>query len=169
MQIEYQITEDDFESAAWLALRKGAIPGTFQFYYGLAFIALWIFLCLAPVLATPNIRSFVDSLLFASFGFAILSWRLLFTKFKFRREYRRSPLLHLRTSLEIDAMGPHFKTSESDSRSSWQTYSKYRESKSTFLLSPSGNKIFIPIPKRELSQAQITELRTLFETHLPHK
>jgi hypothetical protein len=98
MHIEYQVSEDDFESAAWLALRKRAIPGAFQFYYGLAFTALWVFLCMMPVIANPTIRNFTKCLLFASFGLAILSCRLLFTRFKFRRQYRNSPLSHLRTT-----------------------------------------------------------------------
>jgi len=169
MHIEYQISVDDFEAAAWLALRKRSVPGWFRFYYFSGFVMLWVAINFLPMVATRTLRSFIESILGASFGLAMLAFQLLFLKFKFCREYRESTLLHLRTNADIDAIGVHFSTQESDSRSSWQVYSKWSEGKSAFILSPRGNRTFVPIPKRELTPTQITELRSLFETHLPRR
>ena len=56
-----------------------------------------------------------------------------------------------------------------NAETSYSFYSKFAEDDHSFVLVNQGGNGFSFIPKRELSSAQITELRSHFETHLPRK
>ena len=62
--------------------------------------------------------------------------------------------------------GMRLVTSESETRSTWKTYSKFAESSRVFILFHLGSKTFIPIPKSALNSEQVTELRSFFKTSL---
>ena len=169
LQIVYQVSQEDFESASWLALRKGPLPKALQFYFRIGFLGLWVSMSVLPVLAKPTIHNLLDSLMFSSFGFAILLGQLFFTRLGFRREFRRSAASQQPTQLGIDDSGLHLVTAESDSRSSWRLYLKFAENRSTFIVYQMGNLVFIPIPKRELTATQIDGVRSILSSHLPRK
>ncbi len=50
---------------------------------------------------------------------------------------------------------------------SWQEFSAYAESGSTFIRLQRDKPTFVITPKRELTATQIAEFRTLCQAHLP--
>jgi hypothetical protein len=169
VQIVYRVTQEDFESASWLALHKGPILRALQFYFRIGFIGLWVGVCLIPVFASPTLRNLLEACVFSGFGLALFFWQLFFTRLRFRRAYRRSATLHRHTQLGIDDSGLHVVTPESDSRSTWRAYLKYSENRSVFIIYHVGNVIFVMIPKRELTVTQIDDVRSILAAHLPRK
>jgi hypothetical protein len=165
MRIEYQISEDDFVSAAKLAMRKRSAFAGYRIYIWPVLGAVLILFGAVAAIGKRDVSGLWPVMLWGSILLALpMLWA-----FQFRRVYRKSPMLQGRRTLEIDDTSLHFTSANSDGRTNWQAYIKFAESNETFILFQQGNQIFIPIPKRELSQSQITELRSLFETHLPVK
>ena len=165
MHIEYQISEDDFATAAKLAMRKRSKRAAFQIYLFPVFGALLIASAAITAIAKHN---FSGTWPIALWGTALFCFPL-FWSYQFRRVYRKTPLLRNRRTLDLDDSHLYFKTENSDSRAPWQTYTKFFEDDNTFILFQQGNQIFIPIPKRELSPSQITELRSIIGSHLSRK
>jgi hypothetical protein len=165
MRIEYQISEDDFVSAARLAIRKQYRHAFFRALnirvFGAILIATALILCILT-------RQFAAVWPAALVGLILMCVPILWT-YQFRKQYRKMPMLHGRRSLDIDATGLHFITEQSDSRTSWELFIHFAENDDSFVLFQQGNRIFIPIPKRELTAAQIDEFRNILFTHLPSK
>jgi hypothetical protein len=147
MYVDYQVSRDDFINASWLALRKREVSGVFRLYYAFAFDVLMLVSAYLPFFYKLSLQEFKEDSVQALWAVGFFAVQLAFINFKFGRDYRKVTPLHLQTSLEVDGTGTHFKTSESDSRSSWQTYSKYREGKHTFLLIPRSHQYFVSHPE----------------------
>jgi YcxB-like protein len=165
MQIDYQISEDDFVAAANLADRKRSVLSAIRYFKLHFFLALTLVLILIAVFVTHEY----------TIAYALLAWMILLLLLGrlrvsiYRRRIRKNPNSHLLRSLDIDGESLYFKTADSEGRAAWQAFSKVAEDDRVFVLFQRGDRLYIPIPKRELTPAQIPELRALFETHLPHK
>jgi YcxB-like protein len=71
--------------------------------------------------------------------------------------------------MDLDTKQIHMRSSFSESTMTWEPFIRFAENPKAFILVQQGDLMFHPIPKRELTPDQITELSSLFETHLPHK
>jgi len=165
MHIEYQISEDDFLSAARLAMRTCSKWNTFTMYAIRGFGVLLITFSIVPMVRDHSITPGVASLLWGS----LLVCMPLLRNYQFRKQYRKNSLLHDRRSLDVDDTQLRFKTSTSESSSTWSSYTKFAENDRTFIVFQQGNQIFVPLPKRELSETQVAELRSLLAAHLASK
>jgi hypothetical protein len=151
-------------NAATLAVRKGPISSRLRYYYYYAFTALW----LVTSLSASRSGGHWD-LADIGFGLSIVPFLaviLWIPRLKFGREFQRSANLHGIQQLDASESGIRLVTSESETRSTWKTYSKFAESSRVFILFHLGSKTFIPIPKSALNSEQVTELRSLFKTSL---
>jgi hypothetical protein len=149
MHIEYQISEDDFVGAAKLAMRTRSKRSVFTIYALLGFGLLLILGSIVSMIASGSGTAGLAPFLWGSF---LVSMPLLWA-YQFRKQYRKNSLLHDRRSLDVDNAQLHFKTSTSESTSTWASYIRFAENESTFILFQQGNQIFIPIPKRELTES----------------
>jgi len=165
MHIEYQISEDDFISAAKLAMRKRSRYALVRVYIIRVFGAILLASALVLYILSRQIATVWP---IALWGLLVLCVPILWT-YQFHKQYRKMPMLHGRRSLDIDETGTHFVTPEVDSRISWESFIHFAENDDSFVLFQQGSRIFIPIPKRELTPAQIDELRALFEACIPSK
>jgi hypothetical protein len=165
MHIEYQISEDDFVSASRLAQRTRNLFARAQTYFFPAIGFVIIASGIISLFTGGPIKVLWPIILWGCFILCIP----LLNKFQIRRIYRKTPLLQDRRTLDLDSSALRFATHNSDSRAPWETYTRFAENEETFILFQQGERIFIPIPKHELSPSQITELRSLFETHLARK
>jgi YcxB-like protein len=165
MKIDYELTEEDFVAATRLGysaifraykIRNGALR-----LLGPFFIVLGV----ALGLITQNWASQVPIFIVGCFWAALA----VFVTYRVRVQYRKANILHGRRSLDVLSDQLHFITPLSEVNAKWSLYSKFAEDARSFVLVQAGVNAFVPIPKRELSPSQIIELRTLFETHLPHK
>jgi hypothetical protein len=165
MHIEYQISEDDFLSAARLAMRTRSKWNTFTMYAIRGFGVLLITFSVVPMVRDHSVTPGVASLIWGSF----LVCMPLLRNYQFRTQYRKNSLLHDRRSLEVDDTQLHFKTSTSEGSSTWSSCTRFAENDDTFIIFQQGNQIFVPLPKGELSETQVTDLRSLFAAHLASK
>ena len=163
MHIEFRISEDDYVSAKDLAaktrrpnsnLRLNVLRGI-----GVVCIA-------ASIIPVITIQSVALSLILLFYGLLLLSIPPI-RRNRIRRQYRANPLYLEGRTLDVDEGHLRWKTESTESASKWSVYSKFAENEKAFILFTQGNRVFIPISKRELSEEEITGLRLLFETHLP--
>jgi hypothetical protein len=162
MRIEYEISEDDFLAACQLASR--ITETTFRLWYWRALGTLLIALSIAIVVQSQ--RWLLEAIVLA---LGILIVRSTFTTSKKRAHYRKAKNLRDRRSLDATEGTLHFKSSDLNAEASYSFYSKFAEDNHSFVLVNQGGNGFSFIPKRELSPSQITELRSLFETHFTRK
>jgi hypothetical protein len=165
MRIEYQISEEDFVAAGKLAMRKRFKRAAVQIYLFPIIGAVFLAAAAITAIAKHNLSAMWPIMLWG----AILVCIPLLWSYKFRRVYRKTPPLHDRRTLDLDDTHLSFKTQNSNSRTPWQSYTRFFEDDKTFILFQQGNQFFVPIPKHELSPSQITELRSIFASHLSRK
>jgi hypothetical protein len=165
MHIEYQISEDDYVSACKLGMHKRTKSTIISMYVLPACGVFLVTCCLIEAIIRHHFLTVIAPLIWG----LLLSCIPLVWIYQFRKAYRKTPLLQVPRTLEIDDSSLHFTTSDSESRSPWQFFLSFSENDRTFILFQQGNQIFFPIPKRELTPTQITQLRALFEAHIPSK
>ncbi len=163
MQIEYSISEGDYVTACKLAMRKRSRLTNILLYF---VPALGIVLMATTVIALfGGVRwSSVASLFIL--GLFWLCLPTLLYPFQIRRAYKKAPVLKERRTHTLEHEFVSISSGSLESRTGWNFYCGYAENEKTFLVFQQGNQIFIPLPKRELSFEQITEVRGLFQAHL---
>jgi hypothetical protein len=164
MHIEYEISQQDYVSAALLAIRKGRIFTKLRYYYFCVFATLWLMTSLTAARAGGhwNITAIAAGLAIIPF-MAMILW---IARIKFGREFKKNASVHGVHQLDATESGIRIANSESETRSTWKVYSKFAENSGVFILFDQGKKTFIPIPKAALTGEQITELRSLFKAGL---
>jgi hypothetical protein len=165
MQIEYEISEQDFVEAQKLALRKGASRSTRLIF---KFIPFWgAFICIG-VLWPRFQQGFTFD---ASAAIAIVFGSLLAIgiplqiKRARKKMYWQTPSLHGTRSLTMDTNGLVFAGPEFSSQLQWKIFVKFVEDDKSFLLYQNQH-IFQVIPKSALSPQQISELREAFTQNI---
>ncbi len=165
MIVSYQTSENDFVRAgAFMLRRKTGIPNRWATWGALTFLsAFGISTLFIPSSVIFSLLPFALLLSFFYFGIPIASRR------SFTQLYRKNPLYAEARTLQADFTGTHMRSESSSSDAAWTNYEAYAEDRHSFLLIHRGNQIFFPIPKRDLSPAQIEEVRCTFETYLPRR
>jgi hypothetical protein len=162
MEFSYQLNADDYASASFLAMRKRSIATLISLYVlvalGFLFLALALFLGLA-------LRDWSSAPVLVAVGLFFPALVLTYP-YRFRGQFRKSPVHQERKSVIVDDSGVQIQIESGESRTKWTVFSKYAESDKAFVLFQQGNRIFIPISKRELTPGQISELRAIFDAHL---
>jgi hypothetical protein len=85
-----------------------------------------------------------------------------------RAAYRNMASLHGLRSMAVDERGPSFEGPNFSSQIKWLFFLKFAEDDKSFILYQS-NQIFLPIPKRQLSPQQISDLREAFTRHIANR
>jgi len=164
MQIEYEISEQDFLDAQKLALKKHPKLTTRLLFRILPFWGLLLFLGVAwPVFQ----RGFVwNTSLMLPLAFAVLAVASPFLlRLAYKRIYRQNTALQGKRSVAVDESGLSFTGPAFSSHLDWKMFQRFVEDDKTFILYQS-NQIVHPIPKRELSQDQLLELREAFTRNI---
>lgn len=164
MQIEYEISEQDFLDAQKLAIRKLPKRSTrliFRLlpFWGifLVFILMWSALQHGFSWSSNMIATLVVALL-------CLSIPLLIRRAQ-KKMYRRTANLHGRRTMATDETGVSFSGPAFSSRLEWSFFPRFVEDEKAFLLYQS-DQVFNVIPKRSLSQNEISELKEAFTRHI---
>lgn len=101
--------------------------------------------------------------------FFLLFW-LIYTFAAFplwvRRDYRRHPNVQREQSLRVDEEGLFLESEIGHTETRWAAYTRWRETKSLFLLYL-GPRPFEIIPKRAFSPQQLQEFQRLLSAKLP--
>lgn len=164
MQIEYEISEQDFLDAQKLAIRKAPKLATRLLFRILPFWGMFLFLAVVwPVFR----EGFVwKTEMIAPLGFGILCLASpLLMKRAYQRAYRRNPSNHGRRSLVLDESGVSISGSTFSSQLKWEHFIRFVEDEKVILLYQSSQVVQI-IPKQQLCQEQISELREAFTRNI---
>jgi hypothetical protein len=163
MHIEFRITERDYRAAALLSMRKRSSTSAFEYYGPYLFAIIWVGASVLPAYFNPT----ADLDLLMTLGVVpIIIGFLGLRRKRIKREYAKLKSFHLLQVLDLDANGLRLVTTAGVSRTAWKVYEKFVEDAKTFLLFPHGTESILPIPKGELTLAQIDELRTLLTARL---
>jgi hypothetical protein len=165
MQIEYEISEDDFVFAARLAVAKRNRKSRYALYVVPVFGTVLILCGAFMTISQGSLSGMWPVFVWGTFLLLIPA----INRYQYRRQYRKMPMFHGKRLLEIDDTSLHFVAPDSDSRTTWQVYTKYAENDHVFVLFQQGERMFIPLPKRDLSPLQVDELRTMFQTYIRTK
>jgi hypothetical protein len=165
MQIEYEISEQDFLDAQKLAMRKHPSRNSRLIFRLLPFWGLFLSLGmiwggLKQGLSWNLLPGFLLGLLFLS-----SAWLL---KLAQRKMYRQSPSLHGKRTMILNETGLSFSGPSFSSNIDWSFFQRFEEDDRVFLFWQS-RQIFNIVPKRELSPGQISELRQAFTQNIVGK
>jgi len=165
MQMEYEISEQDFLDAQKLAIRSHPSHYARLVYRGLPYIgggvilvALWL-LCLDGLSTTYFLP--------LALGVTCLLMPTI-SKQAQKKLYRKNSNLHGPRTMVLDEQGLNFSCPTFSSKLKWPFFLKYVEDDKTFVLFQS-NQIFHLIPKRQLSPQEISGLREAFKQHISGK
>jgi len=166
MHIEFRISERDYRAAAMLALRKRSSFSGLDYYGPYIFAIVWLATSIIPSYIHPDF----DLDLVLTLGVLPIVMGFLSLRRKhMRRDYAKAKQFHLLQMLDLDAAGLRLVTTAGTTRSAWQVYTKFAEDPKSFILFMTGSNAFLPIPKGELTEGQIDELRALLTARLPDK
>jgi hypothetical protein len=165
MQIEYQLSEGDFVHATEFSTLRRTFWKRIRLWL---FRLLGLFVVAVSLAALSSAGSKQIGVFLLLCGL-FLCFHSVITKMGAKRRFKKMTQLHGSFVVDIDANGIHYTAPAGESNMDWRVWGSFAEDRNSFVLVQRGSRMFMPIPKRELSQTQIAELRTLFETHLPHK
>jgi hypothetical protein len=164
MHIEYRITDKDYRSAAMLAMRKRSSMSAVEYYGPYLFAILWVAVSIIPAYFHPD----ADLDLLLTLGIVpIVMGFLVMRRKQIKKEYTKLKMFHLLQVLDLDTNGLRLVTTAGTSRSAWTVYDRFVEDQKSFILFLAGSTAIVPIPKGELTLAQIDELRTMLVARLP--
>ena len=171
MHIAYTYTESDFVRAGMLMLKKRSPLLLYFRWLGVALltwfvVSLMIDPAVRATLAGPSAMFRVGFGLFMPIFFLSIPF---LTRRNLRKQFRQTPLLSERRSLEFDDFGYQSKSASAQVQVAWTAYIGIMEDKYNFLLVQQGKMIYVPIPKSPFTPVEVDELRSMFERHLPRK
>lgn len=164
VHIDYHVSQQDYISGAMLALRRGSTSSRIRYYYFCGFIVLWFAMDLLGARAGGQWH--LDQIWSGLIILPFIAFFLWIQRFRFDREFRKNATLHGIQQLDVNESGVRLVTGESETRSTWKTYSRYAENSRVFILFHAGDKTFIPISKSAMNTEQAAELRGLFKANL---
>ena len=156
MQIEYEISEQDFIDAQRLAI-KNSSARVVRWLFPLFGLAMLAFLVNAGIEQGVSWR-FLPGLLFSLFFISIP----LLRKRELKRVYAKNTAMHGRLSLAADEDGLRFQGPTFSSQIGWQNFSRFFEDEKSFVIYH-NSRVFNPVPKRSLAPEQIKTLREYLE------
>jgi len=164
-QINYEISEQDYVDAQKLALRNHPRTLTRVSYRALPY---WGLLTgLGALWVTLWWGFHWDWFMVLPLGFAVaaLSQPLLFKR-SARTAYRKNRSFHGPRSAAVDEQGMSFEGADFSSQLKWPFFLKFAEDEKSFVMYQS-NQMFFFIPKRQLSQQEISTIREALIQHIP--
>jgi hypothetical protein len=163
--IEFQISEADYLAAVHLFSRTRR--GGWLRIYVLPPIFLIFALPLVPLCFISWRMAFVIFPLVVAL--AQPAANIFLNRRRLAKLYRDNIAIQSRNFITIDDTGDHSRDVAIDRFTPWEKFSGYTEGKKTFLRHLPETKQFYITPKRELTDAQVAELRALLKAHLPER
>lgn len=160
MQIDYEMSEQDFMEAQKLALRH--LPNRSGRWIVRSLPFLGLFICLAALWKVVRSGYMWNSNVILPFGFGLFfllsPWLMNQAN---RKMFRRNPIFQGQRSVTVDETGLIFTSPTASVKIKWDSIQNTVEDNTTFVLYQ-GGVVFHILPKRQLSQEQISELRDAF-------
>ena len=166
MEISYQLTEDDYRQG-YKAFRRRRAFSLWATRIGSVLFFLALVEALYVSISGVGREFPTLALLWSLVAFwAYCLWYA--PRYVARKMIKGSPGASLPHTAQISEDGLYFRTSEGESRLTWNLLIGWVEVERVFALFLSPITFF-PIPKRAVTGQQQDELRSLFKTKIPHK
>ena len=150
-QINYEISEQDYLDAQKLAIKNHPRTFTRVVYRVLPYWGLLVGLMILPV------------------GFTVFALsRPLLLKRAVKAAYRKTRSLHGPRSTAVDEQGMSFEGPDFSSQLKWPFFLKFAEDDKSFIIYQT-DQMFFCIPKRQLSQQEISTIREALIQHIPKR
>lgn len=164
-QINYEISEQDYVDAQKLAIRNHPRTFTRVVYRILPYWGLLVGLGVLWVMFAWGF--YWDWLMILPLAFAVfaLSRPLLFKR-AVKAAYRKTRSLHGPRSAAVGDEGMSVEGPDFSSQVRWPFFLKFAEDDKSFVMYQT-NQMFSCIPKRELSQQEISSIREALTQHVP--
>ena len=167
MQIEYEISEQDFLDAQKLAVRNAPNVTTRLLLRVLPFWGVFVFLGVAWPVFKEGFAWKAEMIVPLAFATLCLASPLL-VKRAYQRAYRGNPSYKGKRTLILNESGLDLSGPTFSSQLKWENFIRFVEDEKVVLLYQSGQVVQI-VPKRQLAPEQITELREAFTRHIGAK
>lgn len=158
MELSFQPTAGDYRQAFHAHRERTAAT---RWFWRISYILLAVILILPLAKQHPRAENFVTPLALIGMVLAIV----VFLPHRAAKQMITDKGASALSRVEISGEGIRSQTALSDSKLSWDMVSKWIENRSVFVvyLSPVS---FFPIPKRAMTETQISELRELLNRHV---
>jgi len=162
MRIDYEITKQDFLDAQRLAIQKSPLPlvrwtRLVSLLFGLSLLVFLIYAAARQGFSVRFVPGLAICLLFISMP--------LLNRRTQENLYKKSTSMHGKLSFDADDEGIRFAGGTFSSKLAWPHFVKYVEDDKVFLLYQ-NSQVFNLVPKRALSQEQITTLREYLQRNI---
>ncbi len=168
MTLDFQWNEDDFAESERLILQgqgdkvKAVRTVLVLFIFSLVISGkLWRRLAHIPPLTWQVLLT--AGLLTVVLTFAARFIGAWFTRWWFRRQYRKLPAVQLPMQIVTDKHGMIYTNASFQRRASWSSIVKWRETKTSFLIYIKFS-LFVLIPKRDMPSGQVSVFRELLSS-----
>ena len=131
-------------------------------------VALTIPVAILLVCLRPNLESFKSSGEILGFAAVWFGFMLGGPWISSKRQFAGTPSAQSPMTVEASDDGMEVQTAHANSKLSWSAYIAWAEGKSVFVVLPQP-RIYIPIPKRALSNEQIDQFREILRRNVGSK
>jgi hypothetical protein len=159
MQIEYEISEQDFIDAQRLAIRNSPMRLVRWTRWVLPLFGVGLLIFLINALARQGFS--MRAIPGLAFCLLFISLPLL-SRSNQKKVYAKNTAMHGKLSLEASDEGLKFRGPTFSSEVGWSNFCKFFEDERSFVLYKTS-QVFNIVPKRELSPDQITSLRAYLD------
>ncbi len=149
---QFQLDEDDFVDAHLAHLRKTVGASGWKPIFALAIFG--------PVLIFSAIRIIIALFLIFSFLAAYI-W----SGIPFRRQFRKLKSLHKPMEISVGDEVILYRSATGESKSRWEAFEAWKESKKSFLLYTQPRLFFI-VPKRVMQTDEVAVFRELLRSRI---
>ena len=163
MNINYQLTVNEYQEAVTLHHKTGRRPILISLYAGLS-----TFIILVGTDFT-NIREVINNILVAFFAisFYILFVRVI-SSYQAKSIYKKSDILSKNVILHISGKGIKQNKKDNDKTLPWSMFTKWKKNEKFYLIYASSRH-FNVIPIRAMKEIQIKELDEYLEKYITQK
>ena len=169
MPIRYTISEDDYVQAARLYMRTRPRSRVWRLFVRAAWVIIVLVVAVILLANAWSSRPLSDVLI-SLLPLVLMLLFVLFCKlllpFQWRRLYRRNALLQDQHSLELTDSGLRFVTSAGEGSTLRRVYTRFAENAHAFVLVQQGGQLYHPLPKKDLTPMEVTQMRDLFTAYV---
>lgn len=162
MTTDLQYTAPDYVSAqtAWLIQHPFTLIRGFWYPF-VIFVAMVILVAYHP-------ERWRNAAIGGLFAVGLTAFSLLITRWRWHRQFNKTPWMQNRVSVTVDGQGIKLKGQSFEAVDYWGTISAIRETDKVFMfLSP--NNAFIFFPKQGMPAFQVSEIRSVISSNAKGK
>jgi hypothetical protein len=158
MTVQFQWSEADFVSAQKVWLRRHPWAHLRGYWFPVVIAALSV----AVVVFKPEVG--LKGLLGIALALLLFGLSALLTRWRWHRHFKRTPLWHDDVTARVDQHGINLQSQSYNVHHSWGECSDIYEAEGVIIFE-AANGSFVFLPKRDMSQAQLLDLRNTIVTY----